>query len=65
LSSRKIKLRETHSKSFFLYCIVNEAILPWSVGCTTLVTLGAKKAIRIFLNYEVEKLNDSPLPTYF
>ena len=43
LSSRKTKLRKTHFKIFFLYWTLNEAIIPWSEGCTTLVTLGAKK----------------------
>ena len=63
VSRRRIKLRETHSNSFFLYWTLNEAIILWSKGCTTLPTLGGMKALLILLNCKVEKPNYPPLPT--
>jgi hypothetical protein len=42
---------------------MNKAIIPSSMGCTTLVKLGGKKTIVILLNCKVEKPNDSQLPT--
>ena len=43
----------SQSKSLFLNRTLNEAIIPLSKGCTTLVTLGGKKVIIILLNYKV------------
>ena len=35
------------------YETLSEASSPWPKGCTTLVTIGDKKAISILLNYKV------------
>ena len=34
---------KTHCKSSFLYWILEDAIMPWSKGWTTLVTFGRKE----------------------
>ena len=54
VSSRLIKLRENPLQKLPSNLNLNEAVNPWSKGCTTLETLGSKKAIVILLTCKVE-----------
>ena len=51
---------KTHCKSFLLYWISKDAIITWSKGCNTLVTLGGRNTKVMLLNFKVEKPRDLP-----
>ena len=63
MMSSRIKIRENPSQKILLIPTLNKAIIPWSNGCATLVTLGGEKTIKILLKFKVQRPNDSPLPT--
>ena len=47
---------KTHFKSFSLYWILKDVIMPWSKGLTMLVTLGGRNTKVMLLNSKVETM---------